>query len=87
MGSAAPSDAKYISPNANFVALYQFSNQLEAQAANYAGLAADVYRQSKQFSSGYQLELSMEQIIDYNILQVPFYNKSIIQLLQLIIEQ
>lgn len=81
LGGPVDSDAKYITPNAAFDQLYQFSKQLEAQAAQYAGLAADAYRRTTQFNSGYQLELSMQGILDYNTMQIPFYKRGIKQLI------
>ena len=67
--------------------MYAASKQYQAQAAQYAGLAADAYRKAQQFNSGYQLQLSMQSLIDFNQQQIPFYQRNIKQLVKLIIKQ
>ena len=86
MQGAISSDAKYISPDANFDSLFEFTKELESQAAEYAGLAVEAYRKTTTATSGYQMQLAMESVISYNKLQIPFYQRSIKQLLQLMID-
>ena len=55
MQGAISSDAKYISPDANFDSLFEFTKELESQAAEYAGLAVEAYRKTTTATSGYQM--------------------------------
>ncbi len=86
MQGAISSDAKYISPDANFDSLFEFTKQLQSQAAEYAGLAQEAYRKTTTATSGYQMQLAMQSVITYNKLQIPFYQRGIKQLIQLMID-
>ncbi len=77
------SDAKYISPNTNFDALYKFTDMLQQTAIVYAGLSSDAYKNTAQFQSGWQLELAKLDIINQNRLEQPFYRQSIIELIKM----
>lgn len=77
------SDAKYISPDTNFDALYKFTDMLQEMAVVYAGLSSDAYKNTSQFQSGWQLELSKLDIINQNKMEQPFYRQSIIELVKM----
>jgi len=49
------SDAKYLTPQANFTAMADYNDSIETQAAQYANLSADAYKKSATYSSGYQM--------------------------------
>lgn len=79
-------DAKFITPDANFQALYAYSNQLLEQAAIYAGLSADAYKRNASYNSGYQLAISKNQLFDYNRLQMPMFNMQLTKLVNTVID-
>ena len=80
---ADQSDAKYINPNTNFDALYKFTDMLQETAVVYAGLSADAYKNTSQFQSGWQLQLSKLDIINQNKMEQAFYKQSIIDLVKM----
>lgn len=82
----AQSDAKYITPDANFQSLYAYSEQLQLQATLYAGLSIDAYKKAATYSSGYQLELSKLQVIDYNKQQIRIYTNAFTTLMNMTID-
>jgi hypothetical protein len=77
-------DAKYITPSP---LLAEVSNIVEGDLnalANYAGLSKEAYRKdTNTFASGYQLELSKQDVINNAELEIPFYTQSIKTLLKL----
>lgn len=77
-------DAKYITPDTNFEALYRFTDMLQQMAVVYAGLSSDAYKNTSQFQSGWHLELAKLDIINQNKMEQPFYKTSIVDLVKAI---
>lgn len=80
------SDAKFITPDANFQALYTYSQQLLSAAAEYAGLSAEAFKRSVQYNSGYQMAIAKTALIDYNNMQKDLFVGSMEQLFKIIID-
>lgn len=79
-------DAKYITPDANFQALYAYSQQLLSAAAEYAGLSVEAFKRSVQYNSGYQMAIAKTALIDYNNMQREMFINNMEQLFKVIID-
>lgn len=84
LDSASP-DAKYITPDTKFSDIKIFIDDFQAHAVQYAGLSAQAYKKTA-FTSGYQMQLAMAQIISKNTSQIPFYNMAIKDICKMIID-
>ena len=77
-------DAKYITPDPK---LEQVSGIIEGEInaiAGYAGLSEEAYRKkTNSFTSGYHLELSKQDVINQNEMEIPFYTSAIKKLLEI----
>lgn len=72
-----PGDAKYITPDPK---ISEVSDIVEGEVnsmANYAGLSKEAYRKdTNTFSSGYQLELSKQDVLNQAELEKPYYTQA-----------
>jgi hypothetical protein len=78
-------DAKYLNPGTDLEKLLKTINMKSEFYANSMGISATVYNNSQSdFSSGYQLKLSMSGVIDKVNERLPFYQKATQDLVKLI---
>lgn len=80
-------DANYITPAPMLLESWQILNEYITNTARLNGLSAQSFnRDSASFSSGYQLKLSKQDIINRNVLKREFYRDPIKQGVQLIMD-
>lgn len=85
MGSGKQAKIEYINSNVDIDRLFSTIKSLVEFFANSMGISASVYNNSQaDFSSGYQLKLSMSGVIDSVNERIPFYQKSTQDLVRLI---
>ena len=78
-------DASYITPNPKLEQMWIMVNDKMASAAKSAGLSGDSYRKdSKTYSSGYELKLSMIKLLRQTTINRSKYLPAIIDLISLI---
>jgi hypothetical protein len=74
----------YINPNVDLRQIWEIINQNIDFTASLLGLSTSAVKQSSTFSSGYQLKLSMQGVIDHNEDKRSIYIESLRQLTNLI---
>ena len=79
-------DAKYITPGTDFASMYQFTDQILSQAAAYAGMSAQSFKKASQYASGYALQLSRIDVLDFNSQQIEMYTNRLSTLISMIID-
>ena len=78
--------AYYINPGVNLNSIWQVINDQISLAAALLGISTDFIRGGANYSSGYQLRLSMTGVIDHNQAKRSVYRESIRELVQLIMD-
>lgn len=80
-------DAQYITPSPMLLESWQILNEYITNVARLNGLSAQSFnRDSASFSSGYQLKLSKQDIMNRNTLKREFYRPAIRELVQLMMD-
>lgn len=80
------SDAKYITPGTDFDSMRKFSQNILQQSSALMGLSAQSYKKAQSFASGYALQLSKTDIMDYNSQQISMWQKSLRKLIEMIVD-
>lgn len=78
------SDAKYITPGTDFDSMRKFSQNILQQSSALMGLSAQSYKKAQSFASGYALQLSKTDVLDYNAMQIQMYTNRLSQLIYII---
>ena len=78
------SDAKYITPGTDFDSMRKFSQNILQQSSALMGLSAQAYKKAQSFASGYALQLSKTDVMDYNSMQIQMYTNRLSQLIYII---
>lgn len=78
------SDAKYITPGSDFDSMRKFSQNILQQSSALMGLSAQSYKKAQSFASGYALQLSKTDVMDYNSMQIQMYTNRLSQLIYMI---
>lgn len=75
----------YINPTVDLRQVWEIINQNIDFTASLLGLSTSAVRQASAFSSGYQLKLSMQGVIDHNEDKRSIYIESLRQLANLFV--
>jgi hypothetical protein len=79
--------AEYITPSPKITEYWEITNQYITNVARLNGLSAQSFsRDASSFTSGYQLKLSKQDIINRNVLKREFYRESVRELVILMME-
>lgn len=80
------SDAKYITPGTDFDSMRKFSQNILQQSSALMGLSAQSYKKAQSFASGYALQLSKTDVMDYNSMQISMWQKALRKLIAMIVD-
>lgn len=84
--NAQPGTAQYINPGINFTQLKELLQSMQLAIALQYGVNADLYKSTNNATSGYQLKLSRQDLLNSNIEDIPLYQQSLTKTIQLIMK-
>ena len=79
-------DIKFVTPDPKLDQMYAFSKQILESVSNQMGLSYEATKKTQTFNSGYQLELSMQSVINANKMERIYYRQPIIDLIKLTLQ-